>query len=169
MSRFTDCITPGGFARLRGELARLWETERPQVVQTVHWAAGNGDRSENGDYIYGKKRLREIDSRVRYLRQRLKTLTVIDPNAQTDRGRVFFGATVRYQRENGARQTVTIVGRDETDPGRGRISMDSPIGHALMQKTVGALLIVQTPGGEEELEVISISYPENPAENPGKK
>ncbi len=164
MGRFTDCITPEGFAGLSAEHDQLWQVERPQVVQTVSWAAGNGDRSENGDYIYGKKRLRQIDSRVRYLRQRLENLTVVDPREQKNRDQVFFGATVRYERENGAGQTVTIVGKDETEPGPDsairRISMDSPVGHALMNKTVGALVNVKTPGGEEELEVVSISYPE---------
>ena len=161
MPRFSDCITPTGFAYLQAELTQLWDKERPEVVRTVHWAAGNGDRSENGDYIFGKKRLREIDRRVRYLRKRLKSLTVVDSSLQANRDQVFFGATVTYERENGVLQTITIVGRDETEPGQGRISMDSPIGRALMNKTVGALVNVQTPGGEEELEVISISYPDS--------
>ncbi len=160
MTGFKDCITPAGFAKLQDELTQLWKKERPEVVRTVHWAAGNGDRSENGDYIYGKKRLRQIDGRVRYLRKRLEKLTVVDSNHQKNRDRVFFGATVSYERENGARQTVTIVGKDETVPGLGRISLESPIGHALMKKTVGDLVNVQTPGGMEELEIISISYPD---------
>ncbi|MHA1599120.1 MAG: transcription elongation factor GreB [Alphaproteobacteria bacterium] len=160
MADFSDCITPLGFQRLSDELAELWEVERPEVVRTVHWAAGNGDRSENGDYIYGKKRLRQIDGRVRYLRKRLENLTVVDPARQTTRDRVFFGATVRYQREDGAVHTVTIVGKDETEPHIGHISMVSPIGRALMQKAVGAALLVQTPGGDEELLVMEISYPE---------
>ncbi|NQV48421.1 MAG: transcription elongation factor GreB [Rhodospirillaceae bacterium] len=161
MSRFKDCITPQGFAALQAEISQLWEIERPQVVQTVQWAAGNGDRSENGDYIYGKKRLRQIDSRVRYLRKRLENLTVVDPARQANRDQVFFGATVRYQRENGREQTVTIVGKDETEAGLGRISLDSPIGRALMNKAAGDLVGVQTPGGEEELEVMGISYPDH--------
>jgi len=160
MTRFADCITPDGFDRLKAELDQLWRKERPEVVRTVEWAAGNGDRSENGDYIYGKKRLRQIDSRVRYLRKRLENLKVVDPEDQINRDQVFFGATVVYERENGALQTVTLVGKDETDPGLGRISMNSPIGNALMNKTVGALVLVQTPGGEEELEVVKISYPD---------
>ena len=116
MKPSADCITPDGFAALKSELKQLWEGERPEVVRTVHWAAGNGDRSENGDYIYGKKRLREIDRRVRYLRKRLEDVTVVDPRRQTERDRVLFGATVKYERENGAVQSVTIVGKDETDP-----------------------------------------------------
>lgn len=155
-----DCITPDGFVALRAELSQLWEVERPEVVRTVHWAAGNGDRSENGDYIYGKKRLREIDRRVRYLRKRLEDVTVVDPRLQTDQDRVLFGATVKYERENGAVQTVTIVGKDETEPTKGRISMDTPIGRALMKKAVGDLVNVETPGGEDELEILAISYPD---------
>jgi transcription elongation factor GreB len=172
MSRFSECITPEGFAGLQAEHDQLWKVERPQVVKTVSWAAGNGDRSENGDYIYGKKRLRQIDSRVRYLRKRLESLNVVDPGAQKNRDQVFFGATVRYERENGKVLTVTLVGRDETDGGPPsppsspspssairRITLDSPVGRALMNKTVGALVVVHTPGGEEELEVMDISYP----------
>ncbi|MBT7354874.1 MAG: transcription elongation factor GreB [Rhodospirillaceae bacterium] len=162
MSNFTDCITPTGFQRLKAELSELWDNERPEVVRTVHWAAGNGDRSENGDYIYGKKRLRQIDSRVRYLRKRLGNLNVVDPSQQENHDQVFFGATVKFERESGEAQTVTIVGKDETEPGLGHISMDSPIGAALMTKTVGAVLMVQTPGGEEEIVVIEISYPGGP-------
>jgi len=155
-----DCITPQGFAALQTELTQLWENERPEVVRTVHWAASNGDRSENGDYIYGKKRLREIDRRVRYLRKRLEDVNVIDPRLQTDRNRVLFGATVKYERENGTLQTITIVGKDETEPGKGRISMDTPIGRALMKKAVGDLVMVETPGGEDELEILAITYPD---------
>lgn len=155
-----DCITPKGFAALQTELTQLWENERPEVVRTVHWAASNGDRSENGDYIYGKKRLREIDRRVRYLRKRLEDVNVVDPRLQTDRNRVLFGATVKYERENGTLQTITIVGKDETEPGKGRISMDTPIGRALMKKAVGDLVMVETPGGEDELEILAITYPD---------
>jgi len=162
MTRFADCITPAGLENLKAEHAELWEKERPEVVRTVSWAAGNGDRSENGDYIYGKKRLREIDRRVRYLRKRMEDLIVVDPGHQQNRDQVFFGATVSYERENGRRQTVTIVGKDETETSLGRISMESPIGQALMNKKVGALVTVQTPAGAEELEVISISYPDRP-------
>ncbi|HEY9163040.1 MAG TPA: transcription elongation factor GreB [Magnetovibrio sp.] len=154
-----DCITPSGFATLNAELTRLWEVERPEVVRTVHWAASNGDRSENGDYIYGKKRLREIDKRVRFLRKRLEEVSVVDPRFQRQRDRVAFGATVRYERENGKTMTVTLVGKDEIDPSAGLISSDSPIGKALLGRKVGDLPIVHMPGGEEELEVLAISYP----------
>ncbi|MCR4376831.1 MAG: transcription elongation factor GreB [Rhodospirillales bacterium] len=155
-----DCITPEGHARLKAELTQLWENERPEVVRTVHWAAGNGDRSENGDYIYGKKRLRQIDSRVRFLRKRLENLSVVDPRFQVDRERIHFGATVRYERANGKIMTVTLIGSDETEPSLGRISTDSPIGAALLHKTVGDLVIVDTPSGEDELKILGISYPE---------
>lgn len=154
-----DFITPAGFATLNAELSRLWEVERPEVVRTVHWAASNGDRSENGDYIYGKKRLREIDKRVRFLRKRLEEVRVVDPRFQRERDRVAFGATVRYERENGKTLTVTIVGKDEIDPSAGLISSDSPIGIALLGRKVGDLPIVHMPGGEEELEVLAISFP----------
>ena len=166
MARFTDCITPAGFAGLQAEHTQLWEKERPQVVQTVQWAASNGDRSENGDYMYGKMRLRQIDRRVRYLRKRLQNLTVVDPRHQKNLGQVFFGATVNYERENGTLQSVTIVGKDETEPSLGRISMDSPIGRALMNKAIGDLVNVHMPGGEEEIEVMSISYPDQLGEIP---
>ena len=159
MSASTDCITPAGFAALTEELHQLWDIERPEVVRTVSWAAGNGDRSENGDYIYGKKRLRQIDGRVRFLRKRLDAVTVVDPASQTDRERVLFGATVKFEREDGKVQIVTIVGKDETDPSNGHISMDSPIARALLKKTVGQLAPVMTPGGEDELEILEISYP----------
>lgn len=162
MNAEKESITPAGFAKLQAELTQLWEGERPEVVRTVHWAASNGDRSENGDYIYGKKRLRQIDGRVRYLRKRLESLKVVDPCFQVERDRVHFGATVRYERENGAEQTVTIIGSDETEPSAGRISVDSPIGRALMGKRVGDLVSVVTPGGEDELEVLSVAYPERP-------
>jgi len=162
MSAEKECITPAGLAKLQAELTQLWEGERPEVVRTVHWAASNGDRSENGDYIYGKKRLRQIDGRVRFLRKRLELLSVVDPCFQQQRDHVHFGATVSYERENGTVQTVTIVGSDETEPSEGRISQDSPIGRALMSKTVGDLVNVHTPGGEDELEVLSISYPDRP-------
>ncbi|MCW8916461.1 MAG: transcription elongation factor GreB [Magnetovibrio sp.] len=160
MSASTDCITPAGFAALQAELHQLWDVERPEVVRTVSWAAGNGDRSENGDYIYGKKRLRQIDGRVRFLRKRIDAVAVVDPATQKDRARVLFGATVTYERENGTVQTVTIVGRDETDPSKGYISMNSPIALSLLKKSVGDLVNVFTPGGEDELEILEISYPD---------
>lgn len=157
MSGKQDYITPSGYERLRSELTALWEVERPQVVATVSWAASNGDRSENGDYIYGKKRLRQIDGRVRFLRKRLEAVRVVDPAKRATLDKVMFGATVTYEREDGRQVTVTIVGRDEIDPSKGLISMDSPIGRALMNKPVDAEVAVQTPAGEEVLAVVAIS------------
>ncbi|MBL4692789.1 MAG: transcription elongation factor GreB [Magnetovibrio sp.] len=155
----SDCITPKGFKTLQDELSQLWEVERPKVVRTVHWAAGNGDRSENGDYIYGKKRLRQIDGRLRFLRKRLESLTVADPRDQKNQSQIFFGATVEYERGNCDLKSNTIVGKDETDPALGLISIDSPIGRSLLKKSVGDLVVVHTPAGEEELDIVRISYP----------
>ncbi|TCS62127.1 transcription elongation factor GreB [Varunaivibrio sulfuroxidans] len=159
MNGSAEYITPQGLARLKKELDTLWEQERPAVVRTVHWAAGNGDRSENGDYIYGKKRLRQIDSRVRFLRKRLEILTVVDPAGQKNRDRVYFGATVTVATQSHPSRTVTLVGRDEIDTDKGHISMFSPIGRALMGKTVGAWVVVDTPSGEDEIEILDIAYP----------
>jgi transcription elongation factor GreB len=156
----TNYITPAGLARLRDELNQLMRVERPKVVETVAWAAGNGDRSENGDYIYGKKRLREIDRRARFLAQRIEVAAVVDPAQQKNRGQVFFGATVRYAREDGAERTVTIVGADEIDQGEGRISWISPIARALRSAREGDEVSVETPAGVERLEIIEIRYPE---------
>lgn len=153
-------ITPAGFERLQRELQNLLRVERPRVVEIVHWAAGNGDRSENGDYIYGKKRLREIDRRMRFLTKRLEIANVVDPAQQQQRDRVFFGATVVYVREDDSENTVTIVGVDETDMGSGRISWISPIARALLKAQVGDLVTVATPAGPEEIEVLSITYPQ---------
>lgn len=152
-------ITPEGFERMRAELNQLLRVERPKVVEIVHWAAGNGDRSENGDYIYGKKRLREIDRRMRFLSKRLEIANVVDPAQQKHRDQVFFGATVTYAREDGAENTVTIVGVDETDMGPGRISWVSPVARALLKAREGDVVSLRTPAGLEELEVVSISYP----------
>jgi len=156
----TNYITPAGLARLRDELNHLMRVERPKVVETVAWAAGNGDRSENGDYIYGKKRLREIDRRARFLAQRIEIASVVDPAQQRKRDQVFFGATVRYARTDGAEQTVTIVGADEIDHGEGRISWVSPIARALRLARAGDEVTVETPAGVERLEIIEIRYPE---------
>ncbi len=152
-------ITPEGHARLSAELHQLLRIERPQVVETVSWAAGNGDRSENGDYIYGKKRLREIDRRVRYLTRRLEAAVIVDPSRQQRRDTVLFGATVRYVDENDRERTVTLVGADEIEPESGRISLTSPVGRALTGKRVGDAVSVSLPEGMTELEVLSISYP----------
>lgn len=152
-------ITPQGFERMRAELQNLLRVERPKIVEIVHWAAGNGDRSENGDYIYGKKRLREIDRRMRFLSKRLEIANVVDPAQQKHRDQVFFGATVTYAREDGTENTVTIVGVDETDMAPGRISWVSPIARALLKAREGDLVPVRTPAGVEELEIIAIHYP----------
>lgn len=152
-------ITPEGFERMRTELNQLLRVERPRVVEIVHWAAGNGDRSENGDYIYGKKRLREIDRRMRFLSKRLEIANVVDASQQKHRDQVFFGATVTYAREDGTENKVTIVGVDETDMGPGRISWVSPVARALLKAREGDLVSLRTPAGVEELEVVSITYP----------
>jgi transcription elongation factor GreB len=153
-------MTPEGHRRLTEELRRLWTVERPAVVETVAWAAGNGDRSENGDYIYGKKRLREIDRRIRFLRKRLDAAEIVDPARQTNRDRVFFGATVTYENSRGEEHTVTIVGIDEADLDRGRISWISPVARALLKAEVGDVVELRTPGARESLEVIAICYPD---------
>jgi transcription elongation factor GreB len=150
-------ITPGGFRRLQDELAHLWKVERPPVVTTVTWAAGNGDRSENGDYIYGKKRLREIDRRIRYLTKTLDKSTVVD-NAGKTQQRVFFGATVTYQNDNGDEREVTIVGVDELDSGDARVSWRSPLATALLKAKVGDTVTLRAPRGPESLEVIAVRY-----------
>ncbi len=152
-------LTPAGARAFQAELHELLRVERPKVVEVVAWAAGNGDRSENGDYIYGKKRLREIDRRIRFLTKRLENATVVDPAAQRNRDRVFFGATVTVAREDGAEQTVAIVGADEADLSKGQVSWISPIARALHKAQVGDLVILRTPQGEEELEVLAIAYP----------
>lgn len=150
-------MTPGGFARLKAELDALVGVERPEVVATIAWAAGNGDRSENGDYIYGKKRLREIDRRLRHLSKSLDSAVVVD-NAGKAHDRVFFGATVTYQRENGEAREVTIVGIDELDSGSTRVSWRSPLAHALLKARGGDVVTLRTPQGPERLEVLDIRY-----------
>ena len=150
-------MTPGGHFRMMRELKQLVETERPEVVRTVSWAASNGDRSENGDYIYGKRRLREIDWRIRYLMKRLESAEVVDPGSQ-DREHVFFGATVEYADSAGNEHTVSIVGVDEADPARRRVSWISPIARALLKAREGDTVRLQTPAGVEELEILGISY-----------
>jgi len=151
-------MTPGGYVRLKAELTHLLDVERPELVKVVSWAAGNGDRSENGDYIYGKKRLREIDRRIHYLGRRLDTVVVVDPAAQKDNERVFFGATVVYADEAGVEQTVTIVGFDEVDPSRGHVSWVSPIAKALLKRTVGDTVALRTPAGEQHIEIVDVRY-----------
>ncbi len=155
-------MTPGGFARLKAELDALVGVERPEVVATIAWAAGNGDRSENGDYIYGKKRLREIDRRIRFLVTRLDQAEVVDPAAPRDEDaaeRVYFGATVTVRSAAGdAQRTLAIVGIDETDTARGYISWISPMARALMRAREGDVVVVRTPAGAEELEVVDVAY-----------
>lgn len=152
-------LTPAGAARFQDELHSLRAVERPKVVEVVSWAAGNGDRSENGDYIYGKKRLREIDRRMRFLIKRLDKARIVDPAAQTVRDRVFFGATVTYADEEDRERTVTIVGVDEARLDHGEISLVSPVARALLRAEVGDLRAVRKPGGDEEIEVLTIAYP----------
>ena len=151
-------MTPGGHARLEAEFAHLVKVERPEVVGIVSWAAGNGDRSENGDYIYGKKRLREIDRRLRFLTKRLDNVVVVDPTAQEDTDCVFFGATVSVLDQTGEEFTYSIVGIDEADPGSGRISWISPLARALLKARLGDNVRFQSPGGVRELEVVGIDY-----------
>lgn len=150
-------ITPDGFAKLKGELHQLLHIERPRLVETVAWAASNGDRSENADYIYGKKRLREIDKRVRFLEGRLDIAQVVDPKVQ--RGKtILFGATVVVQDENDLRKTLQIVGVDEIDVEAGKISWQSPIGRALLRAKQGDSVVVSTPRGEEEFLIVEVVY-----------
>ena len=152
-------LTPAGYAALRAELARLMTEERPAMVQVVSWAASNGDRSENGDYHYGKKRLREIDRRMRFLTKRLEIAEVVDPALQPNRDHVFFGATVTYTDTAGVDHTVTIVGIDEAEPLNGKISWISPVARALTKARVGDVVTLRTPGGIEDLDILEISYP----------
>ena len=153
-------MTPEGYERLRGELTHLMNVERPSVVQVVSWAASNGDRSENGDYLYGKKRLREIDRRMRFLTKRLDIAEVVDPAAQPNRDQVFFGATVLYSDKAGQEHTVTIVGVDEAEPLAGKISWISPVARALIKAREGDTVVLRTPGGIEELDILEVRYPE---------
>src|SRR6516164_1244019 len=152
-------MTPGGFARLKGELDRLVDKERPEVVATVAWAASNGDRSENGDYIYGKKRLREIDRRIRFLIKRLDIAVVADPSAHHGKDQVFFGATVTYANDAGDERTVTIKGIDEVDSLQGEVSWVSPIARTLLKAREGDTLQLVTPAGVETIEVVAVRYP----------
>jgi len=151
-------ISPAGMAALKARYDHLLGTERPAIVELVSWAAGNGDRSENGDYLYGRKRMREIDRELAHLARRMKAARVIDPSDQPDRARVFFGATVTLADEDDATRSVTLVGDDEQDAGQGRIGWSSPMARALRGATVGDLRIVRLPGGEKEWEVVAIAY-----------
>ena len=152
-------ITPAGYRRLRDELMTLLDVERPKVVEVVSWAAKNGDRSENGDYLYGKKRLREIDRRIRFLTKRLDIAEVADPSVHHGRDQIYFGATVTYATARGDEHTVTIKGVDETDSLAGETSWVSPIARALLKAREGDEVQVVTPGGVERIEVLSVRYP----------
>ena len=152
-------ITPKGYAALRAELFDLIDNERPKVVDIVHWAASTGDRSENGDYIYGKKRLREIDRRIRFLTKRLEIAEVTDPSAHFGKDQVFFGATVTYVEEAGDERTVTILGIDEADSLKGEVTWISPIARALLKSREGDVVKLVTPVGVQEIEVLSVHYP----------
>ena len=153
-------ITASGFAKLRAEYDELFGSERPKLVETIAWAAANGDRSENGDYIYGRKKLREIDRELAHLSRRMKSAKVVDPARQADRSRVFFGATVTILDEDNVQRTLTLVGEDEADAGAGRISWRSPLANALKGAAVGDCRRVELPGGVREQEVIAIRYPD---------
>lgn len=155
-------ITPQGYQRIREELLQLIDTERPEVVKIVHWAASNGDRSENGDYIYGKRRLREIDRRIRFLTKRLDLAEVVDPSIHQGSDQVFFGATVTYVNSAGSEQSITIVGIDELDPLKGKISWVSPVARALTKSREGDVVTLTTPAGVDELEILSVTYPSPP-------
>lgn len=159
MSDKPNYITPAGYRRLREEYEALFSGERPKLVETISWAAGNGDRSENGDYIYGRKRLREVDRRINWLSKRLSAATVLDPARQPDQSRVFFGAIVTLVDEDDQERIVTLVGEDEADAGAGRISWNSPIGRAIRGAAIGDVRRVSLPSGERELEIAAIDYP----------
>lgn len=151
-------IRPRGLSILQDELRSLLRVERPKVVEVVSWAAGNGDRSENGDYLYGKKRLREIDRRIRFLTKRIESAVVVDPTRQTRRDQVFFGATVTFAYADGSENTVTIVGVDEADLEHGLVSWISPIARAVMKAFEGDVVDLRTPGGKERIEIVAIHY-----------
>jgi transcription elongation factor GreB len=161
-------ITPEGIARIRAEYEQLFGQERPKLVEVISWAAGNGDRSENGDYIYGRKRLREIDRRLGYLSKVMKTAKVVDPVAQGSQDQVRFGATVELADEDDQRRTLTIVGDDEADASAGRIGWSAPIARALIGARVGDERVVRLPAGEKSYEVMAISYPARPYPGEGR-
>lgn len=155
-------LTPEGYTRLREELMTLLDVERPKIVEVVSWAAKNGDRSENGDYLYGKKRLREIDRRIRFLTKRLDIAEVADPSIHHGSDQVFFGATVTYENSRGEERTITIKGIDEVDNLHGEVSWISPIARALLKARVGDEVSLMTPGGMERIEVVDVHYPAPP-------
>ncbi len=152
-------MTPAGYTQMRQELLDLIDVERPKIVDVVHWAASNGDRSENGDYLYGKKRLREIDRRIRFLTKRIEIAEVIDASVHHGNEQIFFGATVTYVEEGGTERTVTILGIDEAVSARGEVSWVSPIARTLLRARLGDVLNLLTPTGALEIEVVEVSYP----------
>jgi len=156
-------MTPSGYAQLRAELFTLIDDERPKIVEIVHWAASNGDRSENGDYLYGKKRLREIDRRVRFLTKRLEWAEIVEPSVHHGRDQIFFGATVTYVEDDGSERRVTIKGVDEADSSRGEVSWVSPIARTLLKAHTGDVLKLVTPSGIVNIEVLDVQYPATPA------
>ncbi len=158
MTTKPNYITPSGYEALRTRYHELFHVERPKVVDIVSWAAGNGDRSENGDYIYGKKRLREIDREVRWLSRRIKSAQIVEPAEQPDKSRIYFGATIELADEDDNRRTVTLVGDDEAQPDKGRIGWNSPLARALRRAKVGDLRTVRLPSGPKEWEVMAINY-----------
>ena len=160
-------ITRGGYERLRAELFALIDDERPKIVEIVHWAASNGDRSENGDYLYGKKRLREIDRRIRFLTQRLEIAEVVEPSLHHGGDQVFFGATVVVADREGEETTVTILGVDEAESAQGQISWVSPMARALLKARLGDVIRLMVPGGVQELEVVAVDYPPPPEPSAG--
>ena len=152
-------ITPQGYARLRAELLQLMDEERPRVVEVVHWAASNGDRSENGDYLYGKKRLREIDRRIRFLTKRLEIAEVVNPSVHGESDQVFFGATVTYVDDEDVERTITIMGIDEADSALNQVSWIAPVSRALLKSRVGDEVALPTPAGVRTLEILGVRYP----------
>ena len=152
-------ITPAGYARIRAELLDLIDNERPKVVEVVHWAASNGDRSENGDYIYGKRRLREIDRRIRFLTKRLEIAEITDPSVHFGSDQVFFGAKVTYEEESGLQRTVTILGIDEADNLKQQVTWVSPVARALLRTQVGDVVRLNSPSGVQDIEIIRVEYP----------
>jgi len=159
MNERPNYITPTGYSALRAEYDQLFADERPKLVETIAWAAGNGDRSENGDYIYGRKRLREIDRRLGWLSKRMKAAKVVDPAQQPDRSRAWFGCTITIADEDDNHRTLTLVGDDEADAGTGKVGWNAPLARALRGSTIGDLRRVMLPAGEKEYEVMAITYP----------
>ena len=155
-------LTPKGYASLRAEWQQLMDVERPKIVETIHWAAKNGDRSENGDYIYGKRRLREIDRRIQFLTKRLEIAEVVDASIHGTSEQIFFGATVTYADESGEERAVHIVGVDEADSLAGQVSWISPIAKALTKNRVGDVVRLMTPSGWQEVEILAVQYPHAP-------